>query len=92
MLSRNRDRGARATGTTSAAAKATPQVVRRANFPGEAEDMVEVRYATTHDYRIVSGEKGPGKIIPQWVVRGHRAYARYLLDEAARGIREKTAL
>ncbi|GJE86985.1 hypothetical protein PsYK624_030680 [Phanerochaete sordida] len=55
---------------------------------GEGEDMVEVRFAAAHDYRVVEGEKEPGKIIPQWVMRAHRAYARYLLDEAAKEIRQ----
>lgn len=57
-------------------------------LPGENEDFVEVRFAAAHDYRIVEGETWEGKIIPRWVVRAHRAYARLLLDEAAREIRE----
>jgi len=57
-------------------------------FPGEDELMVEVRLATAHDYKIVEGEKEPGKTVPQWVLRAHRAYARFLLDEAAKEIRK----
>ncbi|KIP09281.1 hypothetical protein PHLGIDRAFT_48797, partial [Phlebiopsis gigantea 11061_1 CR5-6] len=55
-------------------------------LPGESEDMVEVRFSAAHDYKIIEGEAGEGKIIPQWVLRGHRAYARLLLDEAVRGL------
>ena len=55
-------------------------------LPGEKEDMVEVRFAAAHDYRIVEGETGEGKIIPAWVVRAHRAYARLLLDVAVKEI------
>ncbi|EKM55655.1 uncharacterized protein PHACADRAFT_256436, partial [Phanerochaete carnosa HHB-10118-sp] len=58
-------------------------------YPGEDETMVEVRFAVAHDYKIIKGEKEPGKVVPQWVLRAHRAYARYLLDEAAREIRKE---
>lgn len=51
-------------------------------LPGEAEEMVEIRYAAAQDHRIVEGEKVPGKTVPPWAARAHRAYARYLLDEA----------
>ena len=59
-------------------------------LPGESEDMVEVRFSAAHDYKIVEGEAGEGKIIPQWVLRGHRVYARLLLDEAVQGLRDGT--
>ncbi|KAL1968121.1 hypothetical protein VTN77DRAFT_2252 [Rasamsonia byssochlamydoides] len=52
----------------------------------EPEPMVEVRFATAHDYEVVPAE-GPlekQKIIPAWTLRLHRAYARLLLDRAVR--------
>jgi hypothetical protein len=44
-------------------------------------------FGTAHDYAVVPGEKDAGKIIPGWVGRLHRAYAMFLLDEAAKDIR-----
>lgn len=56
-------------------------------LPGESEEMVEVRFSAAHDYRVVEGEKGEGKVIPQWVVRAHRAYSRALLDQAVEEVK-----
>ncbi|KAL1988655.1 hypothetical protein VTN96DRAFT_8355 [Rasamsonia emersonii] len=50
------------------------------------EPVVEVRFATAHDYEVVP-EEGPlekQKIIPVWTLRLHRAYARFLLDMAVK--------
>lgn len=58
-------------------------------LPEETEDMVEVRFAAAHDFKVVDGEKGEGKMLPNWVGRVHRAYARLLLDEAAKEIRDR---
>lgn len=60
-------------------------------LPGETEDMVEIRYACGQDYKIVVGENGEGKMVPDWFGRIHRVYARILLDETAREIRGRVA-
>lgn len=60
-------------------------------LPGETEDMVEVRFAAAHDFKVVEGEEGEGKMLPKWVGRAHRGYARLLLDEAAKEIRDKSS-
>ncbi|KAJ5885086.1 hypothetical protein N7495_009596 [Penicillium taxi] len=46
--------------------------------------VVEVRFASTHDYEIVESEGDQQKIIPAWTLRIHRGYARLLLDMSAR--------
>ncbi|KAJ3555130.1 hypothetical protein NM688_g2746 [Phlebia brevispora] len=48
---------------------------------------VEVRFAAAHDYKVVQEEGSAGKIIPRWVLRLHRAYARFLLDEVVEQLR-----
>lgn len=53
----------------------------------DAGQMVEVRFAAAHDYKVVSEEGPEGKVIPRWVQRLHRAYARFLLDQAVKQIR-----
>ncbi|GJE86986.1 hypothetical protein PsYK624_030690 [Phanerochaete sordida] len=60
-------------------------------LPGDDEDMVEIRYGTAQDFRVVEGEKEPGKSVSPWMLRGHRAYARYLLDATAKEISGKDA-
>ncbi|KAF7791296.1 hypothetical protein EIP86_002310 [Pleurotus ostreatoroseus] len=49
-------------------------------------ETVEVRFAAAHDYKVVAEEGPEGKIIPRWVQRLHRAYARFLLDQAVKSI------
>lgn len=48
--------------------------------------MVEVRFASAHDYEVVpaEGELEDQKTIPKWTGRLHRGYARLLLDQAVR--------
>ncbi|CAG8898827.1 unnamed protein product [Penicillium egyptiacum] len=48
--------------------------------------FVEVRFASAHDYELVGseGELEKQKIIPAWVLRLHRGYARLVLDSAVR--------
>lgn len=58
------------------------------SLPGEPEDMVELRYGTAQDFIVVEGEKGEGKVVPQWMLEAHRAYARALLDQAVENIRQ----
>ena len=58
---------------------------------GEAGDEVEVRFASAHDYKVIAGEGGEGKVIPKWVQTLHRAYARFLLDEAVKEVRTRAA-
>lgn len=50
------------------------------------EPVVEVRFATAHDYEVMSEEGPPEKqkVIPAWTLRLHRAYARFLLDMAVK--------
>ncbi|KAJ5114828.1 hypothetical protein NUU61_000587 [Penicillium alfredii] len=52
--------------------------------------VVEVRFATAHDYEVVPEEGGPEtqKIIPGWTARLHRGYARLVLDLAAREVEQ----
>lgn len=53
-------------------------------FKEEGRQVVEVRFASAHDYEIVSeeGDLEKQKIIPAWVGRLHRGYARLVLDTA----------
>lgn len=53
------------------------------------EMFVEVRFSTAHDYEVVDAEGGPEKqkIIPDWTLRLHRGYARFVLDSAVRELR-----
>ncbi|CAG8893843.1 unnamed protein product [Penicillium nalgiovense] len=52
--------------------------------------FVEVRFASAHDYEVVDaeGELEKQKIIPAWVLRLHRGYARFILDSAVRELQE----
>lgn len=53
----------------------------------DAGETVEVCFAAAHDYKVVAEEGSEGKVIPHWVQRLHRAYARFLLDQAVKQIR-----
>ncbi|KAK7539452.1 uncharacterized protein J3D65DRAFT_280554 [Phyllosticta citribraziliensis] len=50
----------------------------------DADGMVEVRFSSAHDYEWLPGEGNEQKTIPNWVLRLHRTYARWLLDERVR--------
>ncbi|KAI9741716.1 MAG: hypothetical protein M1834_000101 [Cirrosporium novae-zelandiae] len=52
--------------------------------PVDEKGMVEVRFASAHDYETVKEEGGAQKRIPKWVDRAHRLFARWLLDEFVR--------
>ena len=54
--------------------------------------FVEVRFASAHDYQVVDaeGELEKQKIIPAWVLRLHRGYARFILDSAIRELQRDT--
>ncbi|KAI9927876.1 hypothetical protein MW887_002728 [Aspergillus wentii] len=56
-------------------------------FEGEGEDkangpFVEVRLASAHDYEIFPEEGNLQKMIPAWLDRLHRGYARWILHKA----------
>ncbi|OQE24009.1 hypothetical protein PENFLA_c010G02031 [Penicillium flavigenum] len=53
--------------------------------------FVEVRFASAHDYEVVDaeGELEKQKIIPAWVLRLHRGYARFVLDSAIRELQRE---
>lgn len=50
------------------------------------DKLVEVRFASSHDYEIVEAEGGleQQKLLPAWSIRMHRGYARLILDRAVR--------
>lgn len=50
------------------------------------DKLVDVRFATSHDYEIVEAEGGleQQKLLPAWSMRMHRGYARLILDRAVR--------
>jgi hypothetical protein len=52
--------------------------------PGQGA-LVEVRFAASHDYEVVTGEQVQ-KVIPAWTLRLHRGYARLILDRAVKEI------
>ncbi|KAF2136326.1 uncharacterized protein K452DRAFT_292522 [Aplosporella prunicola CBS 121167] len=54
----------------------------------DKEGMVEVRFASAHDYEVVDEEGERQKTIPAWTGRLHRAWARWLLDERVRRLRD----
>ena len=57
---------------------------------GDEESLeVEVRFASAHIYKIVEEEGESRKVIPRWVQRLHRAYARFLLDRAVDEVRQR---
>lgn len=51
--------------------------------------MVEVRFATAHDYEVIASEGDKQKILPSWSLRLHRGFARLVLDRAVAEIEEK---
>ncbi|KAG9782031.1 hypothetical protein ABEF93_005583 [Exophiala dermatitidis] len=48
------------------------------------EPMVEVRFAAAHDYQIVPSEGDRQKIIPGWVMRLHKGFGRFVLDQVVK--------
>lgn len=52
----------------------------------QGEEVVDVRFASAHDYQIISDEEEKQKIVPAWVGRLHRGYARALVDWAVRDL------
>ncbi|PWY68493.1 hypothetical protein BO94DRAFT_540175 [Aspergillus sclerotioniger CBS 115572] len=50
----------------------------------EGEEVVDVRFASAHDYEVLESEGGleSQKMIPKWTGRLHRGYARFLLHSA----------
>ncbi|GFN15029.1 uncharacterized protein AtWU_04829 [Aspergillus tubingensis] len=52
----------------------------------QGEEVVDVRFASAHDYQIISDEEQTQKIVPAWVGRLHRGYARALVDWAVRDL------
>lgn len=59
--------------------------------PFEVEDagkgrFVEVRFSTAHDYEVVPGEGECQKVMPTWVLRLHRGFARLVLDVAVKDV------
>lgn len=59
-------------------------------FKEEGRQVVEVRFASAHDYEVVSeeGELEKQKITPAWVGRLHRGFARLILDSAVRELQD----
>jgi hypothetical protein len=57
-------------------------------FGINGREFVEVRFASAHDYEVVGVEGGleKQKIIPAWVMRLHRGYARYVLDSTVKSL------
>lgn len=54
----------------------------------DEEGMVEVRFATAHDYEWLPEEGDAQKLQPKWVGRLHRAFAMWLLDERVRALKK----
>ncbi|EHA23528.1 hypothetical protein ASPNIDRAFT_173674, partial [Aspergillus niger ATCC 1015] len=52
----------------------------------QGEEVVDVRFASAHDYEVVGDEEQKQKIVPAWVGRLHRGYARALVDWAVRDL------
>ncbi|CAG8241250.1 unnamed protein product [Penicillium salamii] len=52
------------------------------------EKVVEVRFASAHDYEIVEDDGEQQKIIPAWVLRLHRGLARYVLDSTVEEVKQ----
>ncbi|BCR91495.1 uncharacterized protein ACHE_70338S [Aspergillus chevalieri] len=59
-------------------------------FKEEGRQVVEVRFASAHDYEIVpdEGELEKQKVIPAWVGKLHRGFARLILDSAVRELQD----
>lgn len=58
----------------------------------DEEGMVEVRFATAHDYEWLPEEGDAQKLQPKWVGRLHRAFAMWLLDERVRTLKKNAEL
>ena len=54
----------------------------------QGKDVVDVRFASAQDYEVVDDEEQKQKIVPAWVGRLHRGYARALVDWAVRDLAE----
>lgn len=52
----------------------------------QGEEVVDVRFASAHDYEVISDEEPMQKKVPAWVGRLHRGYARALVDWAVRDL------
>ncbi|RAH65147.1 uncharacterized protein BO66DRAFT_405753 [Aspergillus aculeatinus CBS 121060] len=48
------------------------------------EWVVDVRFGSAHDYEIVEAEGAAQKVVPRWVGRLHRGFARALVEDAVR--------
>lgn len=48
--------------------------------------FVEVRFSTVHDYEVVLEEGEMQKVMPAWVLRLHRGFARLVLDVAVKEV------
>lgn len=59
-------------------------------FKEEGRQVVEVRFASAHDYEIIpdEGELEKQKVIPAWSGRLHRGFARLILDSAVRELQD----
>lgn len=55
------------------------------------DGLVEVRFASAHDYERVNQEGHKQKTIPEWTARLHRVYAMWLLDERIETLKKKAA-
>lgn len=53
----------------------------------DGEGMVEVCFASVHNYEWVESDGERQKTIPGWTSRLHRAWAMYLLDERMRALK-----
>ncbi|RAL02805.1 uncharacterized protein BO80DRAFT_423287 [Aspergillus ibericus CBS 121593] len=59
-------------------------------YTHNGEEVVDVRFASAHDYEVIEHEGGVDsqKMIPRWVGRLHRGYARFLLHAAVGDVGE----
>ncbi|OJJ99960.1 hypothetical protein ASPACDRAFT_43598 [Aspergillus aculeatus ATCC 16872] len=55
---------------------------------GAGEWVVDVRFGSAHDYEIVEAEGNAQKVVPRWVGRLHRGFARLLVEDAVRRLRD----
>ncbi|KAJ5118961.1 hypothetical protein N7526_010598 [Penicillium atrosanguineum] len=53
----------------------------------EQGSSVEVRFAASHDYEVVT-EEVVQKVVPAWTLRLHKGYARFILDRAVKEVME----
>lgn len=57
----------------------------------DTNGMVELRFASAHDYVWIAEEGTAQKVQPKWVGRLHRAFAMWLLDERIRTLKRNHA-